>query len=199
MAKKVYHIPLEKTLTFMQEHKTKLKQLLIEPKLLEYNKLLGKSYYTLEIERFIEFFKIDKELGSALKTLEYFHSSTFLEGVFKLLNLKANKDVFYAFCYILYKEKPELFELFFQKIFLHFHSSFNSTSKINIDYKDMALTLAKSKKLTLKESFGEDELNAYFKILLDDNIVIDERGKLIKTLRKKAYKKLFYYLLDLHS
>ena len=196
MAKKVYHIPLQQTLEFIKANKAELKYMLNNTKLLEYNKLLGKSYYCLEIEKFINFFKIDKDPTFRLKTLEYFNSIKFLEEIYKLLNFSNQKDFFYSFCYVLNKKIPKLFELFMQKVFLHYHTAFNKNSNITIDYKEMALTLIKSKNITIKESFGENEENSFFKILLDDKIVIDERGKLIKTLRKKAYKNLFYYLLD---
>ena len=56
--------------------------------------------------------------------------------------------------------------------------------------------MAKQRNLNIKESFGEDIDGSYFKILLDDVVLIEEKGKLIKTLRKKAYKKLFDFVLD---
>jgi len=56
--------------------------------------------------------------------------------------------------------------------------------------------LAKNRKRTIKESFGEEGESSFFKLFLDGNLEVDERGKRIKTLRKKAYRKLFYLLLD---
>lgn len=206
MAKKVYHIPLEKSLQFIKINKVELNTLLLDVKLLQYSKELGKSHYHIEIEEFIQFFKIDNSVNSALKTLEYFNSSHFFDEVYKLLNFtqfdlkksKINqKEFFYAFCYLFIKNNNKLFKLFIQKIFLHYHSTFNTNSNITIDYKQMSQALIKSKKLKLKESFGEDENSSFFKILLNDEIVINEEGKLIKTLRKKAYKNLFYYLIEL--
>ena len=206
MAKKVYHIPLQQTLQFIKKNKAELNNLTTDKKLLEYSKLLGKSHYHLEIERFIHFFKIEKDITHSLNTIEYFNSAKFIDEIFNLLTFSQfdldkseinYKDFFYGVCYIFSKNNSKLFELFMQKIFLHFHTTFNPNSNIKIDYKDMSITLIKSKKYTLKESFGEDKNGSYFKILLDEKIVIDERGKLIKTLRKKVYKKLFYYLIDL--
>ncbi len=206
MAKKVYHLPLQQTLSFIKTNKAELKRLLSDTKQLEYKRLLGKSYYYLEIEEFVRFFKVDKDISNTLKSMEYFNGTKFFDEIYTLLNFSQfdfkntpQKDFFYAFCYIFIKNNPKLFNLFTQKIFLHFHTTFNNTSNINIDYKELALTLIKSKKTDLKESFGETEKESFFKILLDDKIVIDERGKLIKTLRKKAYRTLFFYLLDLED
>jgi hypothetical protein len=137
MAKHIYHIPLQNTLDFIKTYKTQLKKLTTDKEQLAYYQLLGKSYYHLQIEAFIKFFKIDKELTYALKTIEYFNSTHFIDEISKSLNfsqfrfekeLLHSKDFFYAFCYI-YMQKHE-------------------------------------------------------------------KGKRIKTLRKKAYKRLFYYLLD---
>ncbi len=65
-----------------------------------------------------------------------------------------------------YQANGEVFELFIQKIFLHFYTTFNSASSLKIDYKDMALTLVKSKGLHLKESFGEDEKGSFLRYSL---------------------------------
>ena len=205
MAKHVYQIPLQKTLHFIKENKTQLKQLIPDNKQLEYNKLLGKSYYYLQIEEFISFFKIDKDLTYALNTIEYFNNIIFLKEVLKSLNFSQfnleeknvnPKDFFYAFCYLYFKNSAEDFGLFMQKTFLHYHTAFNGNSNININHKEICQTLAKSKNMLLKESFGEEDTSSFFKILLDDKVIINENGKLIKTLRKKAYKNLFYYLID---
>lgn len=208
MAKKVYHLPLQKSLAFIKENKAELNSISTDKKHLEYSKLLGKSHYYIQIENFIHFFKIDKDISHSLATLEYFNSVKFFDEIYTLLNfsqfnLEKNninkKDFFYAFFYIFSKNNNELFEFFLQKIFLHYHTAFNNSSNINIDYKDIAHTIAKSKNIELKESFGEDDKNSFFKILLNDKVAIDEQGKLIKTLRKKAYKNLFYYLIDLED
>jgi hypothetical protein len=94
------------------------------------------------------------------------------------------------------KHDAQNFALFMHKTFLHYHTAFNAESNIHIDHKEMSHTLAKSKKLTIKESFGEEGEESFFKLLLDDVLVVEEKGKRIKTLRKKAYKKLFYLLLE---
>ena len=206
MAKYFYHIPLQNALDFIKKDKAKLNRLTENKKELEYHKLLGKSYYYLQIESFLSFFKIDKNLGYALKTIEYFNSVLFLDELCKSINFSQfkleqkqvhNKDLFYAFCYLYVRYSPEAFELFMQKTFLHYHTAFNQSSNIAIDHKQMCQSLLQSKKMALKESFGENDKEAFFKIIVDGKELMAENGKSIKTLRKKAYKKLFYYLIDL--
>jgi hypothetical protein len=205
MAKHFYHIPLQKTLTFIKEHKSSLNTLTTDKKALEYHKQLGKSYYTQEIETFITFFKIDKELDYALKTLEYFNSAIFIDELYKALNFSQfdlearqvpSKAFFYALCHVYATNDAKGFALFMHKTFLHYHTAFNAESNIHIDHKEMSHTLAKSKKVNIKESFGEEAEASFFRLALDEKLVVEEQGKRIKTLRKKAYKKLFYLLIE---
>jgi len=204
MAKKIYSIPLQKVRLFIKTYKSELKKPLSDAKKFEFFKLLGKSYYTLEIERFINFFKIDKEIKNALKTIEYFNSKIFIDEVAVLLNFSQfdleekgvnKKDFFYTFSYLLYKKDIELFKHLFEKLFIHFHTSLQNNSDIRIDFKDMAIFMAKNQKIEFKESFGKESKEAYFKILINNKTAVEERGKLIKTLRKKAYKRFFFYLI----
>ena len=205
MAKKIYNIPLSKVQVFIKEHRTVLNKILSNKQYLEYVKRFGKSYYDQEIESFITFFKIDKDIPYALKTVNYLSSNSFYEEIFALLNFSqfdfdkykiAQRDFFYGFCYVLKKRDDELLKTLLAKLFLHFHSSQNENSNININFKEMTKALAKTNKLLIKESFGEDENSWYFKIFVDGKDFIELRGKSIKTLRKKAYRKLFYHLLD---
>ena len=94
------------------------------------------------------------------------------------------------------KKNIELFEKLLHKFFLHFHATLNNNSNIQIDFKDMATSLATSQKVKIKESFGENNNSAFFCLSIEKEKIISETGKSIKTLRKKAYKNLFYYLLD---
>ncbi len=205
MAKKIYHLPLDNTRVFIKENRSDLTKLLYDKQYLEYTKRFGKSYYDKQIEEFIIFFKIDKNITYSLQTINYLSSNSFFDDISILLNFSqfdfkstkvTHRDFFYGFCYILCKKDVELFEYLLHKLYLHFHSTLNNNTNINIDFKDMAKDLAIMRKLKLKESFGEDESNSYFKIIFDDKIFIDLKGKSIKTLRKKAYKKLFFYLID---
>ena len=205
MAKHFYHIPLQRTLQFIKENKSQLNSIYHDKKQLAYYKELGKSYFALEVEKFIEFFKIDSSIEYAVKSLEYFNSLIFVDELYKILNFSQfkledekfeKKSFFYAFCYLYAKRERDEFELFFQKTFLHYHTSFNQNSNIEINHKEICHALAKSKQLTLKESFGEDDDGGFFKLLVDEEVVIDEKGNRIKSLRKKAYKKMMKHLLD---
>jgi hypothetical protein len=71
------------------------------------------------------------------------------------------------------------------------------TPFVYIDHKKLSHALAKNRKKTIKESFGEvNDGSAYFKLYFDGTLIADERGKRIKTLRKKAYKRLFFQLIE---
>ena len=203
MSKKFYHIPLQQILEFIKTDKAEISNLNQDSKSLEYNKLLGKSYYILEIEEFISFFKIDKDLKYALNTIEYFNSKSFLDEIHNSLNFSQfniekdkEKDFFYAFCKILHQKNMPLFKSFMQKMFIHYHSAFSNSSATYIDHKEISLALVKIRGIEVNESFGEDSDSFYFKILLDGTIVVQRRGRVIKTLRKKAYRELFFYLID---
>ena len=206
MAKHFYHIPLQNALAFIKTHKSTLNTTLRDKKALEYYKQLGRSYYTLQIESFIEFFKIDRDLEYALKTLEYFHSSVFMAELHKVLNLSQfgldthrveTRELFYTLCYLYAHHDAEAFELFVQKTLLHYHTAFNAKSNISVDHKEISQAIAKSKRIAISESFGEEGDESFFKLLLDNSLVVEERGKRIKTLRKRAYRKLMYQLLDI--
>ncbi len=60
----------------------------------------------------------------------------------------------------------------------------------------MSHSLLKSQKKEIRDSFGEEKEISFFKIFIDNQITIEERGKRIKTLRKKAYKRLFFTLIE---
>ena len=205
MAKKLYAIPLRKVLELVKEHKSLFRKLAQDRKLLEYYKLLGRSYYILEIEKFIKFFKIDKDINYALKILESFNSIVFIKEIglrlnfsqFELQNDNELKEFFYGYLYLLQDLDRKLFEQFLEKLFIHYHTTFKASSSININFKEMAIALAKNRKLSLKESFGEKEPGkAFFKIIENGEIVVSREGKSIKILRKQAFRDYFYYLLD---
>ncbi|NOZ91024.1 MAG: hypothetical protein GXO60_07045 [Epsilonproteobacteria bacterium] len=205
MAKHILHIPIQKAQLFIKNQKREFNSILKEKRYIEYYKILGKGYYTIEIEKFIKFFKIDRDIIYALKTIEYLNSKFFIQEIAKILNFSQFKllenrveerDFFYIFCYIYARYDFEAFGLFLSKSFLHYHSLLNRDSNINLDYKDIAIALAKNRKIELRESFGETkERDSFFKISFDGKIVVNERGKSIKTLRKVAYRKVIDILL----
>jgi len=205
MAKYFYHVPLQKAHAFIKREKTELNRFCTDRQLLSYVQQLGKCYYLMEVESFITFFKIDKEIGYALKTISHFQSMEYIEKMntslhFSQFLLEKNsidpKAFFYAFCYLYAKNEPEEFGQFIQKSCIHYHSAFQPESPIEIKYREICKVLAKNRKITLRESFGEEGDEAYFRLFIDGRLVVEERGKRIKTLRKKAYKKLFYRLID---
>ena len=206
LAKKLYAVPLRKALELVKEHKSSFRKLAQDRKLLEFYKLLGKSYYLLEIEKFIKFYKIDKDANYALKVLESFNSKVFIKELSLRLNFaqfgleKSNielKEFFYGYLYLMQSLDRELFEHFLEKLFIHYHIAFKANTSIDINFKEMAIAIAKNRKLSIKESFGESEAGkAFFKIIEDGKTVVNREGKSIKTLRKQAFKDYFYYLLD---
>jgi hypothetical protein len=204
LAKHIYHLPLLKIKEFIKENKSILNEVLNNSLIFEYRKNFGKTYFDLQIEAFIEFFKINKDMAYSLKTIKYFTSEVFLSNIYLLLdfnqftlNSMKSRDFFYTFVFVLIKKDKCLCEKFFHKVFLHFYTTINKDSNINIDYLDLCKTLAKNRKITLKESFGEDKENkSFFKIYCNEKLSIEEYGNSIKTLRKKAYKKLCFILLD---
>jgi len=206
LAKKLYAVPLKKVLALVAEHKSAFKALTKNRQHLEYAKLLGKSYLCLEVEKFIKFFHIDKDTLYALKTLESFHSKVFIHELSLRLNFSQyalekhnieTKEFFYGYMYLLQSVDKALFEHFLEKLFIHHHIAFNTSSNTEINFTQMANSLAKNRKLDIKESFSETQPNkAYFKILENGKPVVFKEGKSIKTLRKQAFKEYFYGLLD---
>jgi hypothetical protein len=205
MAKKIYHIPLQKFHTFIKEHKSKLHKLFKNTQQLEYAKRFGKMRYDEQIEAYILFFKIDKEIHSALKTIDYLSSTLFFETLTTKLNFSqfelpastiTKRELFYALCHYTHQYDNALLENFLHQYFLHEHASLTANTQISINYKEIATALLKSQNLTLKESFGEDEKSSFYKVHIEGKEIINLKGKSIKTLRKKAYKLLLTQLLD---
>ena len=199
MAKKIYSIPLQKSLKELANIKSKLNRLSKDNLYLELHSLRGKAYYFLEIEKFINFFKINKDETYSIKTIEYFNSKIFIEILSKHFNFSQYKikednlkPFFYAFCSLFESFDKDSFSNLFFKLFLHYHSQVNNSSNIEIDFKSISQALAKSRGLTIKESYKEIENQVFFNLLLNQKVAVSLKGKSIKTLRKKAYKKLFF-------
>jgi hypothetical protein len=208
MAKKQYHIPINDTQIFIKNNLTEIKKIISNKTQLEYSKIFGKAHYDTYLEKSINFFKIDKDTKQALSQINYFNSNPFFTIVADVFHFEqfeleknniTNKEFFYALSHLVYKKDKELFNRMVQKLFIHYHNSNTSKSDINIDYKDMVISLAKIKKLSVKESFGERENAAYFKILIQNKEYVSLEGKSIKTLRKKAYKQMCNIILDLED
>ena len=93
IAKHILHIPIKKAQLFIKNQKREFNSILKEKKYIEYYKILGKGYYTIEIEKFIKFFKIDKDITYALKNIEYFNSKFFIKEIAKILNFSQFKHL----------------------------------------------------------------------------------------------------------
>jgi len=127
MAKKLYHLPLQRIKTFITQHKSTLRSEIKNSKKLEYAKRFGKASYLLEIERFICFLKIDKNLDHALKLIRYFESEAFIKELSELMRLEdfceGKRDHLYLVLHHLKEQENELFSSFLQQCFIHFHTS----------------------------------------------------------------------------
>ena len=174
----------------MSEHKSTIGSNLKNSKKLEYTKRFGKACYLLEIERFICFLKIEINLDHALKLINYFESKAFVQELSDLMELKdfceGRRDHFYGVLHYLQEHEPKLFADFLQQSFMHYYTSQTKTPKTNP--QALATVLAKSKKIDFKESFGEEEGKAYFRIVVEGVVVVEKRGKSIKRLKKEVYK-----------
>jgi len=200
MAKKLYHLPLLKVQNFMQEHKSAITTLLGNPQKKEYTKRFTKARYLLEIEQFLKTFHIDKELAHALKLLSYFESEAFYKVLFRLLKLESfgeskPSEILMIALSVLHKHDEKLYTQFLEYTFIHYHTEQTAKSKIHIDYQGIAKHLAKQQKLDFKESFGEENGQAFFNLYSGDTLLVGKNGKSIKTLRKQVYK-MFVDLLS---
>lgn len=204
MAKKIYSIPLMDIKQAIKINRLLLNKALKDSQLLEYNKTLGKCYFNLQVEKFIEFVHIQHNTTYALSILKYFSSNSFLDNIFKLLDFNqlslsdniSQRDFFYHFCFIIKDKNKNILNLFLQKVFIHFHPTFHQQSNIKINFINMAKELIQFRKLEFKESFGEKDDFIFYKIWINGIMVIDDKGKSVAILRKKSYKIIFYRIID---
>jgi hypothetical protein len=188
---------------------------------------LGRAYYEIAIFEFVKQYKIDQDVAYTVQVLNLFKRYDFVKMMYDYLHLNRFEDsnyikkadenltklyhqnIFYTFVYWLFDDSkdtqtPKVKDKLFNHYFLHYLSTFNSQSSINLNYKDMSLAYIKGKDITIKESYKSDETSKIvdFKLLVEaknqeiKNYIINIRGKSIKTLRKKAYKKLFMKLIE---
>ena len=219
MAKKLYHVGINHINEFISKNSTNIRSLITNDKKYELAKQFGRSYYELSINDFFIKYKINKDLKYAVKVLNIFKAYDFIEKIYELLQLsqfkqydKASniqlsslkdhrKNIFYCFVYFLFTDindqKKEIQDRLFSRYFLHYLNGINQNNGIVLNYKNMTYEYIKGKNITLKESFKIDEEGkSHFKILLNGKEKIVLTGTSIKTLRKKAYKQIFYYLID---
>jgi len=171
--------------------------------------IFGKNHYELSILEFFKSHNILKDSSCTMKLLEYFKTSDFIiqtlqySGLYALLNDKKNlKDndmlvrYFYACCYLLYEKfkNDSINRALFELNFIHHAAQVQAQSGIEKNPEAMVKHLLKPK--IPKESFGEGEDGAFFRLILDSATVVERRGKSIKTLRKKSYDTLLKLILD---
>ncbi|MDD3466478.1 MAG: hypothetical protein PHE67_04935, partial [Campylobacterales bacterium] len=153
---------------------------------------------------------IDKEPLRAIELMEHFSSHGFILrtlqecGHYALLTSSEKEsaseafvaDYFYACCFVLCEKLRDegINRAVFELNFLHFSPTFTPKSNVKINHEAMVRNLLKPK--IPKESFGESEEGAFFKIILDSVTVVEMKGKSIKTLRKKCYDTLLKMILD---
>lgn len=199
MAKKRYHLPLNRMQTFISKHKSDINSLLNNPHKKEYNKRFAKAQYLLQIEHFLKTFHLDGDLVHALKLLSYFESEKFYAELYGFLNLEQFSDhtrseVLMMVLSVLCTHNDKLYAEFLERTFIHYHTEQTAKSKIHIDYQGIAKHLAKQQNLDYKESFGEENGKAFFNIYAEDELLVGKNGKSIKTLRKQVYKMFIRYL-----
>ena len=126
MPKKLYHLPLQQIKKFITYEKSTLRSHIKNSKKLEYAKRFGKASYLLEIERFICFLKIDKNLDHAIKLIKYFESQAFIDEISKLMRLEdfceGKREHFYLVLWHLKEYDFVLFSSFLQQCFMHFYT-----------------------------------------------------------------------------
>ncbi len=214
MAKKLYSVALRYVQTFITDNRSNINNLIQSDLKYEYAKILGRSHYEIYIQKFMEQFKIDKEIDYAIKILNHYKSYTFIYDLYKLLNLdrfeqikndeNAKKDyqknIFFVFVYYLStmpkSQKEDIENRLFTHYFLHMLATTNQSTKTELNFKNLSLALIKGKDMTLKESFKEGDKKVYFKLLINQKPHVELSGNSIKTLRKKAYKTFFYDYID---
>jgi len=127
MAKKLYHLPVQQLKIFITHQKSTLRSDIKNSKKLEYVKRFGKASYLLEVERFICFLKIEKNLDHALKLIKYFESEAFIQEISMLMRLQdfceGKREHFYLVLHHLKEREPELFFTFLHQCFMHFYTS----------------------------------------------------------------------------
>jgi len=214
LAKKLYSVALHYVQKFITDNRSNINNLILSDLKYEYAKVLGRSHYEIHIQRFIEEFKIDRDIDYAIKILNHYKSYTFIYDLYKLLNLdrfeqiKSDKDakkdyqknIFFIFVYYLStvaeNQKEDIENRLFIHYFLHILATINQSTKTELNFKNLSLALIKGKDIELKESFKEEDKKTYFKLLVNQKPYMELSGRSIKTLRKRIYKKFFYDYID---
>ncbi len=223
MAKKLYQIGFTSIRNYISSHKSLINKNIKNSETHELAKVFGRSFYEIAIKDFFTGYKIDRNPKYALQVLNVFKSFNFINNLYvhlelnmfedtthvkKLNQLSINdyqKSIFYCFVYFICTgtdaQKEDIKRKVFLHYFLHHISVIIPKTDTYLNYKDMTLSYIKGKNVSIKESYkiDSDSENVNFKILLNEQIKINLDGNSVKTLRKKAYKQVFFYLIDEHK
>ena len=129
MPKKVYHIPLAQCQAEIKKLKSTIRRTLKNNKKREYTKRFAKAHYLVELEKFINIYKINKDLDYSLRVLKYFESEKLYVHLHNILNLEQFGDSIKKSEMVLltlesiYESNYVLYVLFLDKVFVHYHSS----------------------------------------------------------------------------
>jgi hypothetical protein len=210
MAKKFYSIGFEKIKTFVLKNKKQFRENLSSEALFHINAIFGKAYYDKAILDFFKSHAIFKDTKRTMDIYAHLHSSNFIKNTSsycgfdsllttdeksKYTNDEDLKNFFYGVVFIFFEKLYDDISLsLFERNFFHFVATLNQKSDIKLNYEAMTKAFLKPK--IPKESFGEDDNGAFFKIIVDSQELISLSGASIKTMRKKGYKMLFKILIE---
>ncbi len=202
MAKYLYHIPTKQIRGFLSKHKDLFVKALNHKDMFIYYKNFGKSFYALQVGEFLRFYKIDADYAFANRSYLHLFEERFLKNFYDLLNLREycslygnQKEIFFIFIYILQTKDKTLADSFIQKVFIHFYTLIKRAPKK--DFIQIAQGICKARKLTLKESYTDKtDGKITFSLFVNSEEKVRLEGNSIKTLRKKAYKRLVFEILD---
>ncbi|WP_457639909.1 hypothetical protein [Persephonella sp.] len=214
MGKKLYFTGFKKIDRYLEEKEEEFLKLLKNKADFEYSRTFGKAIFYMKIKNFIDSFHLQKDKHFALKVFNILSSYECINELFKrtklkdfLKNIELSLDekaktlnLFYSFAYFLDTDSSpfakDIQERIFIRYFLHFYMFARKDSGRNINYQDMIKNLLKGKIADIREVIRNNQDGIEFILLFNGEEIFKENGKSIKTLRKKAYKKLLFYILE---
>lgn len=179
----------------------------------------GEALYCLQCLSFLQRLGIADDPNRSLYFMNSFNSRVYMAdfiervGVLRLLSVspaymvklsekeKGNisKAVFYVLVALVEEDNNQkVMDCLTMRFYSYLLNKFLfSHRSITINYKAMVEGLLKSDFPKLvKESFGENTEGAYFKLHFKKQLVYEEAGHSIKTMRKKGYKELLFHIID---
>lgn len=179
----------------------------------------GEALYCLQCLSFLQRLGIADDPNRSLYFMNSFNSRVYMAdfiervGVLRLLSVspaymeklsekeKGNisKAVFYILVALVDETgKQKVMDCLTMRYYSYLLNKFLfSRRSITINYKAMVEGLLKSDFPKLvRESFGENAESAYFKLHFKKELVYEETGNSIKTMRKKGYRELLFHIID---